>query len=167
MKTAKKILALDPANSCGYAHTSGRRGVWHLGSGDGRLVLLRNTLLQAADLWQVDLIAQEDATYGSEFASTQASHNELRGIIKLVCAELCIPWIGYKPTTIKKFATQSGKATKAQMMRACETILKIKPASDDEADAVWILEMAKIGYVPPSTPKKRITTRPPRSRRLF
>ena len=163
----KRILALDPAQACGFAHTNGARGTWLLGKGDKRLVALRNQLLKADDEWGVGFIAYEDAGFGSLRARDQSYANELIGIIKHVCAELRIENIAYKPSSIKKFATQNGFAKKAQMMRACETILKIKPRDDNEADALWILAMAKIGYVPPVA-KKKVTLRSvTKAKRLF
>jgi len=167
MKPRQKILALDPANSCGYAHSSGQRGVWLLGDPYSRLQRFRNQLLQAADRWGCDLLAYEDAAFGSINPHTAAAHNELAGIIKLVAAELCVETRSYKPATIKKFATGSGRAQKPQMIRACETILGLRVTSDDEADAIWILEMAKQNYLPAASAKKRTARRAKKAPRLF
>lgn len=167
MNRHKRILALDPAQSCGYAHTNGVRGVWLLGTGNERLVRFRRQLLKAHDEWGFDLIACEDASFGSINPVTAAYHNENLGIIKHVCAELHIEHVSYKPATIKKFATGSGKAKKPQMMRACETLLGIKPSGDDEADALWILEMAKCGYEAPAAAVKRMGRRVSPVKKLF
>jgi hypothetical protein len=35
------------------------------------------------------------------------------------------------------------------MIAACKTILGVDPGDDNEADALWILEMARQGYFPP------------------
>jgi Holliday junction resolvasome RuvABC endonuclease subunit len=152
----QRILALDPAAHCGYAHTSGERGVWHLKDGDARLVDLFRQIITCAEFNEgIDLIAFEDASFGSINPNTQAMHNELRGIIKFAAAQLGAKTVVYHPTTIKAFATGSGRADKEQMIRACKTRLGIETRDDNVADACFILEMAKQGYRPPISAKKR------------
>lgn len=140
-----KILALDPANKVGYAHTSGIRGTVSIarkGDDDGaRLARFYEWLRTTLDAHETHAIAAEDASFGSRNPSVQASHNELRGIIKLVGAQAGIPVTLYAPTTIKAFATGSGRADKAQMMAACRLQLRIEPSDDNEADALWILAL--------------------------
>lgn len=153
------ILAIDPAAKTGYASSTGPHGVWLLVNQgepqERRLLRLYAKLLEAARLWGTpDVIASEAASFGSINPNTAAMHNELRGIIKLVAAELRAEYREYHPTTIKAFATGSGRADKTQMMRACERILGIVPQDDNEADALWVLELAKQG--PPKPPAKKV-----------
>lgn len=157
MTTKKNILALDPAARTGFAHTNGQRGVWILGV--ERTAELHARIIAAADEWGVDLIATEDASFGSHNPNVQALHNELRGIIRFAAAQLGAKVVMYKPNTIKKYATGNGRAKKLQMMRACETILRIKPESDDVADALWILHMAQSGYVSPAEAERQLLKR--------
>lgn len=144
-----KILALDPAMHCGFAHSDGYSGVWRLdviGTGHPglRLIRLRDLLLGAHREWGFDVIAYEEASFGSPNQNVKALHNELRGVIRMVAAEVgCKPVDGYAPTTIKKFATGSGNADKAQMVAAWARHHPGRPVTDDnEADALWLLEMA-------------------------
>ena len=142
-----KVLAIDPANKSGWAHTCGRSGVWlltdrmdeHPGA---RLVRFEKRLLATLDELGADLIAAEDASFGSPNPAVQAMHNEMRGVIHLIGARLSIDVKLFAPCTIKAFATGNGHAKKPQMIAACQRILGVVPADDNEADAIWIRELA-------------------------
>lgn len=145
-----QILALDPATSTGVAHSDGLRTVWHLGKSGGhpgsRLVRLRELLLETAMEHPFDLLASEDASFGSHNPAVQAFHNQLRGIILGVACELNVPVRLFKPNTIKKFATGSGRAKKADVIRAAEKFFGVVTESDDLADALFVLELARQDY---------------------
>lgn len=142
-----KILALDPARLCGFAHTSGRSGVWRLddlGSGIGaEHYRLAQLLEESIAAWGCEMIATENAGFGSHNPNVQASHNERLGIIRFVAQRHGIKFVAFNPGTIKVFATGNGRAKKPQMVSACKTLLKIEVTSDDEADAIWIRELAQ------------------------
>ncbi len=159
MNDQLKILAVDPANLCGYAHSAGHHGTWDIGRSVSRLAVFRDLLHKARRDWGIDLIAYEDASFGGKNQATKAAHNELRGMIKLVASEIGAKTLSYMPSTIKKFATGNGGADKSQMMRACKTILGIMPRDDNEADALWILEAARQGYLPPKKAAKQFAKR--------
>lgn len=171
-----RILALDPATRCGWAYTDGEQtvyGVWDLGiSGSEhagkRLVRLRDRLLDLHERHGIDRIAYEAASFGSHNPNTQAFHNELAGIIRMVAADLGVPAVPYPIGTIKKFATGSGVAKKPQMVRACKTILGIETEDDNVADALFVLELAKQGVRPEpvAEPSKR-TVLYRRGKKLF
>jgi Holliday junction resolvasome RuvABC endonuclease subunit len=153
---SKRILAIDPARLTGYAHSNGARGTWDIGVTDARLAAFKDLLRDAAQRWGCDLIAYEDASFGSPNPNVQALHNELRGVIKLFALEVEAETISYHPTTIKKFATGSGRAKKTQMRWACQTLLGFIPHDDNEADAAFILAMARLGYLPPKQAARQI-----------
>ena len=145
-----KILALDPALVCGYAHSDGASGTWNLADGGTghnglRLVRFRVHLRRALALWPTELIAYEDAGFGSPNPNIQAMHNELRGIIKLVAAEAGgVTTVGYVPTSIKKFATGDGRAKKPAMIAAYARHYPQQQIIDDNhADALWLLRFAE------------------------
>lgn len=147
------ILALDPANVTGAALSNGTQTVycrWELVEphkpNEHRLLVLYNRVRQAIEDNGVELIAFEEASFGSINPDVQAKHNELRGIIKLAAAEAGVKTVGYHPTTIKKFATGDGRAGKPQMIRAAETLLGLDTDDDNIADAAFILAMAQQGY---------------------
>lgn len=139
------ILALDPANKCGFAHSNGEHGVWHLGKGElgqqhAELVRL---LDDAIERWSCNMIATENAGFGSRNPEVQAMHNERLGIIRMIAHKHGAKLIAFSPMTIKAFATGHGHAKKPQMVAACRRLLDLNVVSEDEADAIWILELAK------------------------
>ncbi|WP_425618068.1 crossover junction endodeoxyribonuclease RuvC [Anatilimnocola sp. NA78] len=142
------ILALDPASNCGWAHSNGQFGTWRLRD-SGRMaiekehVYLERYLERAIESMGVEMIATENAGFGSQNPEVQARHNERLGIIRLVAARHQIEVQAFAPSTIKLFATGEGHAKKPAMVAACKRLLKINVTSDDEADAIWILELAK------------------------
>jgi Holliday junction resolvasome RuvABC endonuclease subunit len=159
-----KIIGLDPAARCGFAHSDGHRGVWELTLASGehpgaRLRRLRTWLYKAKREWGIDLIAYEDAQLGSHDFRTQGLHAELRGLIKLVADEMGeVPLVAVNPITLKVFATGHGKAKKPDMIRAAETFLGIITTDDNVADALWVLEFAK-------NPKRRELSASPKPKR--
>jgi Holliday junction resolvasome RuvABC endonuclease subunit len=110
-----------------------------------RLVRFRDLLHVTLRACACDLIAYEDAAFGSPNPSTQAMHNELRGIIKLVAAEAGgKATVGYTPTAIKKFATGDGRAKKPAMIAAYARHYPQQQIIDDNhADALWLLRFAE------------------------
>lgn len=149
---AERILALDPANRTGWAYVDaeGRRlsGAFciakrtdrHPGARIARfMAALREFLVK----YPVDVVACEDSHFGTRNHETAAMHAELRGLIKLMAYERGARFIAYKPSTIKKFATGYGKAEKSQMIKAARTVLGVEVDDDDEADALFILELAR------------------------
>lgn len=164
------ILALDPAAKTGWATSDGRHGVWILQKGKSsaeRLSTLRYHIIEEAGFTALQLIAYEDASFGSRNPAVQALHNELRGVIKLVAHDLDIPSVGYKPAAIKKYATGSGSSKKDQMIRAAKTLLNIETTDDNVADALFILEFAKrYGLEPPTSKAKERERRSGGKRKL-
>lgn len=177
-------LALDPSRTAtGYYHTAGHYGVWHLTvSGSehhgNALVRLRDHLRRAFDEWGFDRLAFEEGSFGSHNPNIQAVHNELRGVIKLVAAELGVPFRGFNPATLKKFATGNGRAKKPQMIRAAETMLGVLTTDDNIADAAFVHALAQAVWTRPTVEgaddlpakkAKRSSRRPRRTReaRLF
>ncbi len=159
MKDPRKILALDPANLCGYAHSDGHRGTVQLPKSRFRLVDFKAFLERAIREWGCEIIAFEEASFGGINQNTKAEHNKLLGVIELIAAEHNIGLIGYKPTSIKLYATGHGNADKSQMIAACKAVLKIHAADDNEADACWILDMAQNRYEPPAKAAKALKKR--------
>lgn len=143
-----KILGIDPAARCGWAHSSGLCGVWELVNKSDRhpgtrLERFRAHLYRVKRELGIDLIAAEDAAFGSINANTAAMHNELRGIIKLIASEWSVPVELYKPSQIKKWLTGNGNAKKDQMIRFVESMFGVRTNDDNVADGVAIMEMAK------------------------
>lgn len=142
-----KILALDPGNLCGWCHSAGAHGVWSLtctGSEHhgNRYLRLINNLRMIHDHYGVEQLWIENASQGSPHISVQVSHNKMLGVVEMFSAEVRASIHVISPPTIKKFAGH-GQYSKEQMIRAAEMILGIKVTDDNEADAVWLCELAK------------------------
>lgn len=161
-----KTLALDPAQKCGFAHSDGHHGVWLLTDRGTSLaeqhIRLARLIEDAIERWGCDLLATENAGFGSHNPAVQAMHNERLGVIRLVAARLDVRVVTFQPTTIKSFATGDGRAKKPQMIAALKRLVGIEVVSDDEADAVWILELAKRPdcWAPSSKPKAKAPRAP-------
>lgn len=140
----EKILALDPAQKTGWAHSNGEHGVLILQGDIGRQhAMLECNLVTMISNWGCDAIATENAGFGSNNENVAAMHNERLGVIRLVAARAGVPLKTFQPTSIKSFATGDGHADKSRMIRAAQRVLGITVISDDEADALWVLEFMK------------------------
>lgn len=65
----------------------------------------------------VDLVVMEDYAYSVNMRGVAPRH-ELGGIIKMWCYDHRLTVVSLSPTTLKKFATGSGKAQKINMAQA-------------------------------------------------
>lgn len=70
-----------------------------------------------------------------------SSNSQKLGIIALWAGEEIVRTIA--PTSIKKFATGSGRARKNEMIAAARTKWGVKVHADHEADALWICEYGR------------------------
>ena len=143
------ILALDPANKCGYATSFGLSGVWDFTpkrdeSKGYRLLLLRSKLTYIQENFDhpLDLVVFEAArNAGPKRQGALVVQSELQGVIKLWCEEREIEYRGYSPKTIKKHATGNGNANKKMMVNAAQEFFNEPIESDDHADAMWLLHL--------------------------
>lgn len=174
------LLAIDPATLCGFACENGKVGTWPLKRGGrSHLVELERLLLRGINEWRVDRIAAEDAAAGSwkregeHFGGntkTAAFHNQLLGVIKLVCGRLNIPLLVLNPATIKAFATKKPYANKAKMREFLRLHFsheyEIDKLDDNAVDAIWILKYATANPYGPPKKKKRKGPKRPRKPKL-
>jgi Holliday junction resolvasome RuvABC endonuclease subunit len=154
------VLAIDPAESCGFALGSTERGLidsgtWFLGpekrkkkgeakEPDGKKILrLFARLGETFDRQEHDMVVYETPAFGT-YPLALISHAKFIAAIELFCETWEIPYRGYTPTQIKKFACGSGNAKKTDMLRAARLrfLLHKDDATDDEADAVALLHLA-------------------------
>lgn len=145
-----RILALDPANSCGWAHSDGISGVWDLKtrrdeSGGMRLIRFTaklNTILDGAGVDLVVYEAARNCAPGMQGALVRQA--ELQGVLIHWCDNHVINYRGYSPSEIKKHATGKGNASKAAVLAAAEERWYLRDIQDDnEADALFLLDLAQ------------------------
>lgn len=143
--TQSKILALDVATHCGWAVSRSIYGVWDLTpkrdeSAGMRLIRFRHKLKEVINNEGIDLVVFERP--GGRHVGAVIVYSELQGQVKVVCEDLGIQYRGYSSQEIKKFATGKGNANKATMIEAAKNKLDYPGKDDNEADALWLLELA-------------------------
>jgi Holliday junction resolvasome RuvABC endonuclease subunit len=163
------ILALDPANRCGFAFSGySHHGVWHLTVAPDEprgncLVRLYTFIRDFHKEHPFTVLAFEDAAMGaSSNRAVQSIHSMKAGILEYAATRLGFRTVSYYPHQIKKFATGNGGtgkygASKEQMIAAAQTKLGYQGNDPDEADALWVLALAEHwqGQPIPRQPKRR------------
>ena len=151
-----KIAALDLSlTSTGFAVASSIDPVawrWkpdHLGTiepngmrGMERLDWIRQRVIDLID--GADLVVIENYAYSRANQAHQIG--ELGGVVRMTFHDLGFPWVALNPSVVKKIATGKGNAPKNEVLVAAVQRLEYDGASSDEADALWLLEAALIGY---------------------
>ena len=103
-----------------------------------------------------DLVLIEGYAYARPYQAHQMG--ELGGVLRLTLAEFGYPFIVVAPGTLKKFATGNGNAGKDQMLSTAVRKLDYEGHDHNDADALWLLEMAMVHYgieIGISTPPRR------------
>jgi len=151
------ILAIDPGTHCGWAHSCGASGTWDLStrrdeSGGMKLMRLRaklNEILAAQP--GLGLVVFEAARHAAPKMQGALVHQaRLQGVIELWCIDKHIEYRGYSPSEIKKRATGKGNCGKADVIKAAREKLNYAGGDDNEADALWLLDLAKSEYAQPA-----------------
>jgi crossover junction endodeoxyribonuclease RuvC len=144
------VLGLDLSlTSTGVAHCDGSADTWQVKLlGADRLISLRDRLVSLLDA-RVDLAVIEGYAFGRP---NQASHiGELGGVVRVTLREHNVPFVAVPPSSVKRYATGQGNASKEQMLVAAVKRLGYEGASNDEADALWLRAMALDHYGEPVT----------------
>lgn len=133
-----EVLALDVAEHTGYYSTHGM-GTWNFtesAKNDYKQHLaFRETLIAFIKEHQIRVITVEDVTAGTHFTAIRKL-SEFRGVLFETCDELGLPEpVLVNLSTIKKYATGNGKASKQDMIDAMIRKYNQIPQTDDTADA--------------------------------
>lgn len=151
LKDCPHILAIDPASMLGWAVSNDEYGTWDLRTRKDesigmKLLRLKAKLVEMHHLTKFTLVVYERAA-GQHKASI-IHQSKLIGLIEHWCEEMQIDYKAYSATEIKKFATGKGNAGKPAMIKAAQEKLGYTGNDDNEADALWILNLAKneLGY---------------------
>lgn len=102
-----------------------------------RLLLLRRELDALLTRMPVDRVAIEKLYFSKNVTSALAV-GQARGILLAACAERRLPVKEFAPQAVKMSVTGYGAATKQQVQRMVQTLLKLRtlPKPDDAADAL-------------------------------
>lgn len=162
------ILGLDIASKTGYAFYDTETnliiesGIIDLtkrrGESSGVLFLkFRIWLETLIKKLPIDFVAYEQSHHRGG-ASTEITLN-LTGRVQEICSDKNIEYTTVHSSTLKKFATGFGKASKKDMKKAASKIINKKVINDDEADAIhiarWAYEYLKNPKVIISKPKTK------------
>jgi crossover junction endodeoxyribonuclease RuvC len=139
------ILALDMATKTGWAakNMSGTENF------KKRLGESRGMLFIRFEVWVNDMIrmtSPELVVYERPHARGRAANEVLNGLLAFLtaaCERHGVEYTDCPSTTLKKFATGKGNASKQMMMDAYEERWGECPVDDNEADARWLHEWAK------------------------
>lgn len=140
------ILALDPATKFGWALSRTLYGVWNLKakrdeSSGMKLLRFENKLSEICKSNNIKLVVFERP--GGRFKNDIINHSKLQAIIERYCESNGINHKGFSSKEIKKFATGKGNSGKPLMIKAAQEKLNYPGNDDNEADALWLLELAK------------------------
>lgn len=145
------ILAVDLGTKLGWAHAKGKKiksGTVHFKTehfdGAGMVFLKFERWLQ--QFKSVDLLAVEGVmSHGVGQTYQQHRYGGLLAIIQKFGDTHEIPYTGEGVTTIKKFWTGSGGASKAAMVESARS-RGFNPCDDNEADALALLHLVQDLY---------------------
>lgn len=156
-----RILAIDPAQKCGWAVASVRKridasGVWNLGPDAAfRSARLAEYVRLAVKRHGVTVIAYEVATFGGKRFHVMRRMNELAGAIQAISGQLGIECWAFGITSWKARAVGHGNAKKHGVMRGLRMFYGINVSDDNEADAIGIALSAQQGPPPEPVRKQR------------
>lgn len=158
-----RVLAIDPGLHTGFAHSAGRHGVWnftghrHAGGPPWALV---NEIVMLGDELGIELVITEGGFTGN--FKGKAGLEAMRAAVQMAAFRLgSVKVRMVSPSTLKLYATGHGHADKSQVIRACIDRLGIVPLSDDHADALFLLHMARRNQ----PAEKIVTPKKPRAKK--
>jgi Holliday junction resolvasome RuvABC endonuclease subunit len=152
------ILALDLSlTATGWASETGSGVLVPPGAasrGVARLRWIRDAVLGLAR--GAELVVLEGYAFGARGRAV-VSLGELGGAVRVALADAGIPWVDVPPTCRALFAAGRGNAPKDAVLAAAIRTLGYAGHDHNEADAMWLLTMARTHYagdVPPE-PRRR------------
>lgn len=140
-----KILALDNSLTCSGLCLNGDADEFKPAEkGFARIAEISdNVIAHAVD---VDVVIIEGYSYGSKGRAITGLA-ELGGVIRYRLENLGIPYTVAAPTSLKRYATGKGNSKKEVVLAEAIRRLGYQGASLDEADALWLFEMAADHYL--------------------
>lgn len=146
IKKKIKILALDPAEKFGWAISIELYGTWDFKlkrdeSFGMKLLRFKAKLTEVIETEVVDVVVYERVS--GIHANAIISQSKYIALIETLCTEMNIPHRAYSAPEIKKHATGKGNAKKDAMIEAAQIKFGYMGKDDNEADALWLLDLAK------------------------
>lgn len=161
------MIGLDLGSKCGFAWTDdgevhgSQSGVMdfslrHYEGGGLRLLRFQSFISELLNVEGSCLVYFEEVIWRPGRGNTVGKgdlgagaviYGELSGALMMACEQASVPFEGFKPGEIKKFATGKGNANKEMMIEAAEKEYGPGIKTDDQADALHILalSLSKLG----------------------
>lgn len=104
-----------------------------------RLKIIYDTVTDLITQFKIESVVLEDVFFNKNVSSA-FSVGEVKGIIKLAAANTGFPVTTYTPLQVKQAIVGYGKATKIQVQKMVQALLKLKelPQPDHAADALAV-----------------------------
>lgn len=115
----------------------------HADRGTPRLRWIRRAVMEIVQ--SSNLVVIEGYAFGAK-GNAVINLGELGGVIRLALADRGLPFVEIPPSCVKLFATAKGNAPKDEVLGAAIRKLSYNGHDHNEADALWLLEMAKARY---------------------
>lgn len=144
-----KILAIDQASNCGWCCGDNLYGCWDFRtrkdeSAGMKMIRFRSKLREVIEAERIELVVYERVA--GQHAAAIIHSAKMVAIIETMCEELGIQYIAYSAGEIKRFATGKGNANKLAMIEAAKKKHGYEGDNDNEADAIFIYQLAKANY---------------------
>ncbi len=106
---------------------------------EARLKQIHDEVARLITEFAIDVVVLEDIFFSKNVSSAFAV-GEVKGIVKLAAASAGCPVTTYTPSQIKQAVVGYGRATKTQMQRMVQALLRLKqvPRPDHAADALAV-----------------------------
>lgn len=146
---AFRILAIDPASKLGWAIDNTLYGEWDLTTRKDesmgmKLIRMRSKLDELFSNYPVDIVVYERP--GGMHKNPIIHQSKLIAVIEEWCETKKIQYRAYSATEIKKYATGKGNCGKPLMIKTAEEKYDCAWLTDNEADALHLLNLAKEEY---------------------
>ena len=141
-----RILAIDQASNCGWAMDKDIYGTWDFNTRKDeslgmKWLRFRAKLKEVTEIQGTNVIAYERPA--GQHANSIIHSAKMIAIIETFCEENKIDYRCFSASEVKKFATGKGNAGKPLMISSAKEKLGYEGNDDNEADALWILELTK------------------------
>ena len=143
------ILSIDPASLLGWAISIELYGTWDLKTRKDesmgmKLIRLEAKLNELSLLHPFSILVYERPA--GRHKNPIIHQSKLIAVIEKWCEENTVEYRAYSASEIKKFATGKGNVGKPAMIKAAQEKLGYTGTDDNEADALWLLMLAKEIY---------------------
>lgn len=135
-----KIMGIDAAlTRTGVAFPDGTTRLIRTkdGTGDARLLYIRDHLRVALRSSYPDLVILEDIRAGLKGAAARQIPM-VHGAVRVELMDQAVPYIEINASTLKAYATGNGNANKAAMIMAAYKRSGREFTDDNECDAAWL-----------------------------